>query len=49
MKIPYKYTNTKKKRQMKKNLIKELFIEDGLHMTRSGYEIWAAEIAKYIH
>ncbi len=28
--------------------IKELFIEDGLHMNRSGYEIWAAEIARYI-
>jgi lysophospholipase L1-like esterase len=25
-----------------------LFIEDGLHMTKSGYDLWAGEIKKYI-
>ena len=28
--------------------IKELFIEDGLHMSKSGYNLWAGEITKYI-
>lgn len=28
--------------------IKELYIEDGLHMSKSGYDLWAAEIRKYI-
>lgn len=27
---------------------KELFIEDGLHMSKSGYNLWAGEIIKYI-
>ena len=28
--------------------IKELFIEDGLHMSKSGYNLWAGEIIKFI-
>jgi len=28
--------------------IKELFIKDGLHMAKSGYDLWAGEIKKYI-
>jgi lysophospholipase L1-like esterase len=27
--------------------VKELFIEDGLHMSKEGYDIWAREIVKY--
>lgn len=27
---------------------KELFIEDGLHMSKAGYDLWAKEIRKYI-
>jgi len=26
----------------------ELFIEDGLHMSKSGYDLWAGEIKKYM-
>jgi lysophospholipase L1-like esterase len=29
-------------------LTPELFIEDGLHMSKSGYDLWAGEIKKYI-
>ena len=28
--------------------IKEIFIEDGLHMNKAGYDIWAEEIIKYV-
>jgi lysophospholipase L1-like esterase len=28
--------------------VKELFIEDGLHMSKAGYDLWANEIKKYI-
>ena len=28
--------------------IKELFIEDGLHMSKPGYNLWAGEIIKFI-
>ncbi len=28
--------------------IKELYIEDGLHMSKSGYDLWAGEIKKYM-
>jgi hypothetical protein len=28
--------------------MKKLFIEDGLYMTKSGYNIWTGEIVKYI-
>jgi lysophospholipase L1-like esterase len=30
------------------NVMKDLFIEDGLHMNRKGYEIWAEVIGGYI-
>lgn len=30
------------------NLKKELFLEDGLHMNKSGYVLWAGEIRKFI-
>jgi len=30
------------------NLKKELFLEDGLHMNKSGYDLWAKEIWKFI-
>ena len=30
------------------NVMKDLFIEDGLHMNRTGYEIWAKVIGLYI-
>lgn len=30
------------------NVLKDLFVEDGLHMNRKGYEIWARVIDKYI-
>jgi lysophospholipase L1-like esterase len=26
----------------------ELFIEDGLHMSKAGYDIWAGEIIKFM-
>jgi lysophospholipase L1-like esterase len=28
--------------------VKDLYIEDGLHMSKSGYDIWAAEIVKFM-
>lgn len=28
--------------------VKELFIEDGLHMSKAGYDLWAIEIKKYM-
>jgi lysophospholipase L1-like esterase len=31
------------------NVMKDLFIEDGLHMNRKGYEIWAKVIGSYIN
>jgi lysophospholipase L1-like esterase len=31
------------------NVIKDLFVEDGLHMNKKGYEIWAKVIGGYIH
>lgn len=30
------------------NVMNDLFIEDGLHMNRKGYEIWARVIGEYI-
>ena len=30
------------------NVMKDLFIEDGLHMNRNGYDIWARVIGEYI-
>jgi len=26
----------------------KLFIEDGLHMSKPGYDLWAGEIIKYM-
>lgn len=30
------------------NVLKDLFVEDGLHMNKKGYEIWTKVIGKYI-
>lgn len=30
------------------NVLKDLFIEDGLHMNKKGYEIWAKVIGSYV-
>jgi lysophospholipase L1-like esterase len=30
------------------NVMKDIFIEDGLHMNKKGYAIWAREIGQYI-
>lgn len=31
------------------NLMEDLFIEDGLHMNKKGYDLWAGEIGKYFN
>ncbi|HEX6892273.1 MAG TPA: SGNH/GDSL hydrolase family protein [Chryseolinea sp.] len=31
------------------NVMKDIFLEDGLHMNRKGYEIWVAVIRSYLH
>jgi len=28
--------------------IEELYVEDGIHMTKEGYDLWAGEISKYL-
>ncbi|MBA4056090.1 MAG: G-D-S-L family lipolytic protein [Marivirga sp.] len=30
------------------NVMKDIFLEDGLHLNKKGYAIWAKEIAQYI-
>ena len=32
----------------KGNVVKDIFLEDGLHMNRKGYEIWVDVIRKYL-
>lgn len=31
------------------NVLQDIFLEDGLHLNKKGYEIWAKEIGKFIH
>jgi len=30
------------------NVLKDIFLEDGLHMNEKGYAIWVKEIRKYL-